>query len=43
MGKSTQTQTSEMDPLQKEYMEKYIMPQAEAVKGMEFTPFTGRS
>ena len=41
MGKSTQTQTSEMDPLQKEYMEKYIMPQAEAVKGMEFTPFTG--
>jgi hypothetical protein len=30
-----------MDPLQKEYMEKYIMPQAEAVKGMEFTPFTG--
>ena len=41
MGKSTQTQTSEMDPLQKEYMEKFIMPQAEAVKGMEFTPFTG--
>lgn len=41
MGKSTETKTSEMDPLQKEYMEKFIMPQAEAVKGMEFTPFTG--
>lgn len=41
MGKSTQTQTSEMDPLQQEYMEKYIMPMAETVKGMEFTPFTG--
>lgn len=41
MGKSTETKTSEMDPLQKEYMEKYIMPMAETVKGMEFTPFTG--
>jgi len=41
VGKSTTTQTSEMDPLQKEYMEKYIMPQAKAVRGMEFTPFTG--
>lgn len=41
MGKSTQTQTSKMDPLQQEYMEKFIVPQAEAVSGMEFTPFTG--
>jgi len=41
VGKSTETKTSEMDPLQKEYMEKFIMPQAEAVSGMEFTPFTG--
>ena len=30
-----------MDPLQQEYMEKYIMPMAENVFGMEFTPFTG--
>lgn len=41
MGKSSTTQTSEMDPLQKEYMEKFIMPQAEKIFGMEFTPFTG--
>ena len=41
MGKSSETQTASMDPLQQKYMEQFIMPQAEAVKGMEFTPFTG--
>ena len=41
MGKSSTTQTNEMDPLQQEYMEKFIMPQAEKITGMEFTPFEG--
>jgi hypothetical protein len=30
-----------MDPLQQKYMEQFIMPQAEKIAGMEFTPFTG--
>lgn len=41
MGKSSSTQTSEMDPLQQKYMEEFILPQAEKIAGMEFTPFTG--
>lgn len=39
MGKTSKT--SEMDPLQKKYIEDFIMPSAEAISGMEFTPYTG--
>jgi len=41
VGKSSSTKTSEMDPLQQKYMEQFIMPQAEKIAGMEFTPYTG--
>lgn len=41
MGKSTKTQTTEMDPLNKEYISKNIMPLAGEIAGMEFDPFTG--
>lgn len=41
MGKSSSTQTAEMDPLQKQYIEDFIIPMAESVKGLEFTPFSG--
>ena len=30
-----------MDPLQQKYVEQFIMPQAEKIAGMEFTPYTG--
>lgn len=41
MGSSGSTSTTTMDPMQKEYLSKYIMPAAEKVGGMEFTPFEG--
>lgn len=41
MGKSTTTQTSEMDPLNEKYISENIMPLAGKIAGMEFDPFTG--
>lgn len=43
MGSSgtSSTSTTTMDPMQSQYLEQYIMPAAERIGSMEFTPYEG--
>lgn len=41
MGKKSTTSTTTMDPLQEEYIAGTLMPKADEIAAMEFTPFDG--